>query len=79
MIPRPTPFTSILADQAVARTRTVRKNRSNAAVDYPADGSVVGIELLGARQGVDVTGVSQPEEVAAPLRAHGSTVGRRAS
>lgn len=66
------------ADQVVARTRTVRKNRSDAAVDYAADGSVVGIELLGVRQGVDITGIPQAEQIAVLLREHGSTVGRKA-
>jgi uncharacterized protein YuzE len=61
-------------EQAVARTRIVQKNRSNAAVDYAADGSVVGIELLGVRQGLDITGLPAAEQVAALLREHGFTI-----
>lgn len=65
-------------EATVARSRGVRKNRSDAGVDYAADGSIVGVELLGVRQGVDITGLPYAEEIAALLREFGFAVGRNA-
>ncbi len=52
-----------LSGRPVARTRTVRGSQSDAAIDYAADGSVVGVELLGVSQGIDLRGVPEPKEV----------------
>lgn len=45
------------SDKNVAKTRPARGNSSDGAVDYAADGSVVGVELLGVSSGVDLTGL----------------------
>lgn len=43
-------------------------------VDYTKDGTPVGIEILGTKNGIDVFGLPRAEEVAELLRAHGFTV-----
>jgi transcriptional regulator with XRE-family HTH domain/uncharacterized protein YuzE len=43
-------------------------------IDYVADGTVIGIEILGVRNGVDVVGLPRAAEVADLLRRHGIKV-----
>lgn len=43
-------------------------------VDYAADGTVIGIELLYVGSGVDVAGLPYAQEVAELLRSHGVQV-----
>ncbi len=56
-----------LSDKNVVKTKTVRGNMSDAAVDYDIDGDVVGIELLGVRTGIDIKGLPNAEEVSKAL------------
>ena len=37
-------------------------------VDFAADGSVVGVEFLAARAGIDLTGIPERERLEAPIR-----------
>jgi uncharacterized protein YuzE len=65
-------------DKEWARTRRAPRNRGNVFIDYAKDGSVAGIEILGIRQGVDLTGVPEAEEVKEVLRASGFSAYTRA-
>lgn len=56
-----------LSSKNIARTRTVRRNRSDAAIDYASDGTVVGVELLGVSRGIDLHGLPEAEKVRALL------------
>lgn len=49
--------------EKVTKTRNVAGNRNAAAIDVTADGSVVGIELLGVSKGVDLKGLPRIQEV----------------
>ncbi|MBI4496465.1 MAG: DUF2283 domain-containing protein [Chloroflexi bacterium] len=62
------------SDQKSAKMRTVRGNLGNAAVDYAADGSVVGVELLGVSAGIDLRGLPESEQIGALLQDHGFLV-----
>jgi len=57
--------------KAVAKTRNAPGNEGNVVIDYAKDGSVVGVEVLGARQGVDLRGVPESDEVGELLRQSG--------
>lgn len=45
-------------------------------IDYTKDGTPVGIEILGTKNGIEVSGLPQAEEVAELLRTHGFAVRR---
>jgi uncharacterized protein YuzE len=49
-------------------------DQSIRVVDYSADGSVVGVEILGTKNGIDVTGLPRAEEIAGLLQQHGFRV-----
>lgn len=56
------------SDKDVAKTRPVRGNTGDAFVDYAADGSVRGVEVLGVNSGIDLTGLPEPRSVYRLLR-----------
>jgi len=58
-------------DKEWARTRHARGNRRNVFIDYAKDGSVAGVEILGIRRGVDLTGVPEADQVGELLRREG--------
>ena len=43
-------------------------------VDYAADGTPVGVELLCADQGVDLSGLPHPDRIAEVLRGHAARI-----
>ena len=55
-------------------TESIPSAKSERLVDYTKDGTPVGIEILGTKNGIDVSGLPRAEEVAELLRAHGFTV-----
>ncbi len=63
-----------MSDEAVATTKSVRGNLSDAAIDYAADGSVVGIELLAVRSGVDLRGLPKSDELKKLIVAEGFSI-----
>ena len=54
-----------------SRTQEVPRQDSLCLVDYDKEGNPIGIEVLGTKTGIDVTGLPREEEVAELLRAHG--------
>lgn len=58
----------------VSPTREMHSEHSMRLVDYDKEGNVIGIEILGTKQGIDVEGLPQEEDVAALLQAHGFQV-----
>ncbi len=47
-------------------------------VDYAADGSVVGVEILSASRGIDLAGLPNGPDIERVLRARGFPIGRAA-
>ncbi|MBI2886925.1 MAG: DUF2283 domain-containing protein [Chloroflexi bacterium] len=56
------------------RTTDLSCEPSFRLVDYGRDGTPIGVEILGTKQGIDVRGLPRAEEVAACLVAHGFRV-----
>lgn len=61
-------------EKAVARSRHAPHNKRNVGIDYAKDGSVIGIEILGIRRGIDLTGVPEAEQVEELLRREGFSI-----
>lgn len=61
----------LFSDKAVAKTRNAPANEGDVVIDYAKDGSVVGVEVLGVRQGVDLRGVPEADKVGELLKQHG--------
>jgi hypothetical protein len=48
-------------------------------VEYNADGAPIGVELLGASQGVDISGLPDADEIARGIRGLVALIGNRVS
>ena len=57
-----------------SQTKEVHRADSLCLIDYDKDGNPIGVEILGTRRGIDVTGLPREAEVAALLEAHGFEV-----
>lgn len=53
------------------RTKEMSKGYSMRLVDYSKEGEPIGVEILGTRYGIDVSGLPREEELPALLRQHG--------
>lgn len=58
-------------NQKVAKTRTISHNRNSAAIDFAVDGNLVGVELLGVRRGIDLSGLPNAQQIRQVLLEHG--------
>ncbi len=56
------------------RTQEIAWEPSFRLVDYGADGAPIGIEILGTKDGIDISGLPRAAEVSALLEAHGFRV-----
>ncbi len=59
------------SDQQSVDTRNAPRNGGDVFIDQTKDRTAVGVEILGVRQGVDLPGIPEADQVAELLRANG--------